>query len=527
MGAPGGFFDDATEADRWFGTDRASTFGAHIAAVESVAGLATDGFTRLGTTWEQQRDVVEGMYLGARSRDDVFYALSALRNSLHDGHARLAVDGLQPRQTTVVELPISLRVEYEGTEARYVVREGGALPPGSALISVDGVAIAELERAHLMWFDGGNSPEALREDLARWIGRRDPLQAPAPQVGDQVELIARTDGGEARTTLTFTAVGAGGDGCPPYADPCASDVDGDYPSAPTFEGLGFCVYGTNDPTQRVVRYHSLITPESLDPFERQCLTRKLPLLSYALTLDEADARGPRGLLQRDQEALLDHLARQGVQRVLFDVRENRGGDFDPTFFGAFTSGAYAQPRKSFVYAPLFQRTPERIAEANIYVALLDGQPIEDGPTRIEEFLRTHPEAPRSPPIPFYCQSTRCADGEETLTSQSNIVFQAAVLTGPRCFSACDDFVAIMHDNGIASTIGLPTGAGDAPYSFDVSLPLQNEQAATLRVTVGVSFHPGSDDRPLEANPVLVDVPLPPSSANRNAYLNTAIARARW
>ena len=528
-GDAGVVVDDATEADRWLGTDRAGTFDAHIAAVESVAALAADGFTRLGTTWEQQRDAVERMYLGARTSDDVFYALSALRNSLHDGHARLAIDGLLPRQAaTVVEVPLSLRVEYEGAEARYVVREGGDLPPGSAIISVGGVAIAELERGHLMWFDGGNSPEALRDDLARWIGRRDPLQAPAPQVGDDVDVVARTpDGVVQRATLTFTAHSGGGDGCPPYADPCVVDVDGDYSAAPDFEGLGFCIYGTNDPTTRVVRYHSLMTPETLDRVERECLTRKLPHLSYALTLDEADARGPRGLLQRDQEALLDHLARHGVQRVLFDVRENRGGDFDPTFFGAFTGGAYAQPRKSFVYAPLFQQTPERIVDANIYVALLDGQPIDDGAARIEAFLRTNPGTPRSPPIPFYCQSTSCADGEETLTSQSNIVFDAAVLTGPRCFSACDDFVAIMHDNGIASTIGLPTGAGDAPYSFDVTLPLHNEPAAMLRVTVGVSFHPGSDDTPLEAHPVVVDVPLPPTAANRHDYLNTAIARAPW
>ena len=158
-GDAGVMVDDATEADRWLGTDRASTFDAHIAAVESVAALSADGFSRLGTTWEQQRDAVEGLYRDAQTSDDVFYALSALRNSLHDGHARLAIDGLLPRQAaTVVEVPLSLRVEYEGAEARYVVREGGDLPSGSAIISVGGVAIDDLERAHLMWFDGGNSP---------------------------------------------------------------------------------------------------------------------------------------------------------------------------------------------------------------------------------------------------------------------------------------------------------------------------------------------------------------------------------
>jgi hypothetical protein len=336
------------------------------------------------------------------------------------------------------------------------------------------------------------------------------------------------DGGtEQAVTLTWQAVPADDLPCPPYADACAPDADGDYDATPTFEGLGACVYATDDPTTRVVRYHTLWTPETYDPVERACLARKLPRLSYRLTLDEADASGPRGLLRRDQGELLDHLARAGVQRVLFDVRENTGGDFDPVFFGAFTAADYAQPKKSFVYGPWFRASPERIADAHVYVALLDGRPVDDGPARIEQHLRDHPASARSPPLPFYCQTPACAEDEAVLASRSNIVFRAAVLTGPRCFSACDDFVAILRDNGIAPTLGQPTAAGDAPYAFDTTLPLADGSTAVLRLTVGVSFHPGSLDVPLEGHPGPVDVPLPPSSTNRGGVVAEALARVPW
>ncbi|MBM4059464.1 MAG: hypothetical protein FJ275_14705, partial [Planctomycetes bacterium] len=244
------------------------------------------------------------------------------------------------------------------------------------------------------------------------------------------------------------------------------------------------------------------------------------------TLEEADAVGPRGLLFRDQGELLDHLARAGVQRVLFDVRENGGGDFDPGFFGAFTAGGYAQPTKSFVYGASFKDDPKRIASANVYVALQSGQPLSDGAARIEAFLRENPTAERSPPLPFYCQTPACDADEANLVSRSNVVFAAAVLTGPGCFSACDDLVAILHDNGIAPTVGLPTAAGDSPYSFDTTLPLAGGAAARLHLTVGVSFRPGSSTI-LEGHPTLPDVTLAPDASNRGVVVDAALDALSW
>ncbi|MFN7697915.1 MAG: S41 family peptidase [Deltaproteobacteria bacterium] len=514
------------EADRWLGEDRAATFERHVDHIASIASLSSAGLARLGTTWDEELTEVERRYRDAVSRDDAYYALVALKNSLHDGHAFLVADALAP-EAPIVRLPVSIRVESDGTEARYVARAGGPLPAGGLVLAVDDTPIGSIERSHRPWFEGGSSPEGLREDVARWLAIRDPRREPAPAPGARTTLLVRAEDGTEQTfALSWQAVVEEALPCPPYAAACAPDADGDYEAEPTFEGLGACVYATDDPETRVVRYHTLYTPDTFDPRERACLERKLPELSYRLTLDDADALGPRGLLQRDQGELLDHLARAGVRRVLFDVRENRGGDFDPVFFGAFTEGTYAQPLKSFVFGDYFREAPERIREANVYVALASGEPIDGAAARIEQYLRDMPDAQRSEPWPFYCQSRACDPSEATLRSESSVVFQAAVLTGPRCFSACDDFVAIFRDNGIAATIGQPTGAGDAPYSFDTALALADGSEVALRLTVGVSFHPGTDT-PLEGHPAPIDVPLAPTADNRGGLVRAALSRAPW
>lgn len=527
-GAPepdtGGPQPSSAEADAWLGTDRDAMLRAHVERIRAIEVLSDARLARLGTTWEGELAEVERRYRDARTADDVYYALVALMNSFHDGHAFVRIDELRPTGPEVT-LPLSVRVEYEGAAARYVARTGGEVPDGAEIVRVDGRPVSELEREHRTWFSG-SSPDGLRERFARWLSVRSPRIAPTPVAGTRTAIDARLpDGTNTSYTLTWQARSDDTVVCPPYADPCAPDTEGDYATSPSFVGLGYCVYDTDTPSTRIVRYRTFYYPDSTDAAERACLAKALPRLSYKLTLSAAAASGPHGLLQRDQFELLDHLARADVRRVLFDVRENTGGDFDPTFFGAFTPGAYAQPLKQFVYTPWFREDPSRIRDANVFVGLLDGRPVEGAAAAIEDFLRKNPSSQASPRLPFYCQTPACAETEARLESASSVVFQAALLTGPTCFSACDDFVSIFRDNGVARTMGQPTGAGDAPYSYDVDLPLAGDHVARAHLTVGVSFRPGTAGTPLEAHPVDVDVPLPPSAANRGRYLAEALARA--
>jgi hypothetical protein len=88
-------------------------------------------------------------------------------------------------------------------------------------------------------------------------------------------------------------------------------------------------------------------------------------------------------------------------------------------------------------------------------------------------------------------------------------------------------VSIFRDNGIAATIGQPSAAGDAPYSYDTELPLEGGRVAQVHLTVGVSFRPGSPDVPLQGHPAVIDVPLPPTAENRGRYVAEALLRARF
>jgi len=515
-----------SEADQWLGVDRAATFRAHVEQLDAIEVRSEASLARLGTTWEHELVEVEKLYREAKTPAEAYYALLALTNSFHDGHAFLRVDGLEPTSPEVT-VPLSVRVEYADGGARYVVRAGGALPEGVEVLSLDGRPVDELEADWRRWFPG-NSPEGLREGLARWMSVRSPRREPSPVAGASLAIVARAPGGPATSSsLTWAPRVANGGSCPLYAEPCTPDADGEYSAAPSFVGLGYCVYDAPQADTRIVRYRTFSYPDTTDRGDRACLTQKLPGLSYRLSIAEADRSGPRGLLQKDQGALLDHLARRGVRRVLFDVRENTGGDFDPVFFGAFTTGSYAQPLKRFVYRPWFRADPSRVRQANVFIGLLDGSPVEGSQAAIENFLRANPSSEASPPIPFYCQTPACAEGEAQLDSQSNIVFAAALLVGPACFSACDDFVSIFRDNGIAATIGQPSAAGDAPYSYDTELPLEGGRVAQVHLTVGVSFRPGSPDVPLQGHPAVIDVPLPPTAENRGRYVAEALSRARF
>jgi hypothetical protein len=58
------------------------------------------------------------------------------------------------------------------------------------------------------------------------------------------------------------------------------------------------------------------------------------------------------------------------------------------------------------------------------------------------------------------------------------------------------------------------------------LALADGSEVALRLTVGVSFHPGTDT-PLEGHPAPIDVPLAPTADNRGGLVRAALSRAPW
>ncbi len=91
--------------------------------------------------------------------------------------------------------------------------------------------------------------------------------------------------------------------------------------------------------------------------------------------------------------------------------------------------------------------------------------------------------------------------------------------------------------GLVSTVAVTTGAlkslighglrAQGPWclGIDAERRLGGGRVAHVHLTVGVSFHPGSPDVPLQGHPTVIDVPLPPTAENRGRYVVEAISRA--
>ncbi len=485
-------------ADRWLGTDRAATFDRWLAAIRGVHHVSEDAFARLGTTLDAEVARSRARFLTASGDEAAYYAIVSLVAALHDAHVELhhfgapgrrdLPDVLVPDEPTVF-VRANIRAEREGDHTTYAV-SAESIAPGAELLAVDGISIDELEDRLREWYRL-HSPEGLRDFVASWVTYRDPRALPAPSPGDQLTLRVRTaSGDEEDATLTWEAI-AQTRGLPGPPRCCetfgSSEAATDYERRTPFaSGEQWCAYDVDAVT--VVR-----------------------ACSFAYV--------DRDALVRDQQAMLDAIEVRAPARVLFDVRENGGGDFDPVFFGAFTDRSYAIPLKRFYFGPALREDPGLLDRAIVFlervpdpIALLEGEL-----ARGEDFSRA---------FPFFCRTAACEATEATYEGRGLPTYEVAVLTGPGCASSCDDFVSILRDNAIASTVGVPSAGADSPFRYVLELALADGTTFDLVVTAGVSERPGGTTI-LEGHPPPIDVEVAQVRENRGNYLSDAVARARY
>lgn len=486
-----------TVAKAWFGDDPGAFADAWIATMASFERPVPGGLVSLGTTADAELARSRRRFVEAKTTDDVYYALVSLRNAGHDVHRQFGPRGapreLVPKRAPVV-LRLDARVEYAANGAPSYVVSGRGIPPNSVLEAVDGVPIAKVEDVVREWYPL-RSIEGLREQVAGWLSYRDPIAGPAPLEGDVTKLSMRDPrGARVDVDMTWSSL-EGTSGSQPQEGCCASfgtaeafrDYGGRQPSS---RGVNWCTYTSGQPGLVVAR---------------------------ACSFDYPDAQS----LRRDQGALLEALRGMQATRVLFDVRENGGGSFDPAFFGAFASASYKIPVKRLYFAPGFRANPELLSRAGLFM-----DPIPNPAARLKEEMIARPDALYSSDYAFFCKTAAC-DASEAVYPAPAVAptWKAAVLTGPYCVSACDDFVSIMKDNGIATSIGMPSAAADAPFQYAMPIVFANRKSLDVTLTVGVSLRPGTTTI-LEGNPPSIDVPLLPSASNRGQYLDAAIAAAK-
>jgi hypothetical protein len=538
--------DGGGEADRFLGKDRDRFFDDLVAAIDGLQVGSAPGLKRLGLSWSEALASTRARFRTARTAADVYYALLALQRSFHDVHSRFE---LGPGELAVpggpaVALPIRLRAEYPSGAAgpvEYVVTavepaEAASIAIGSRLVSLDGRPVAELERELVAWLRG-SSPEALRESVARWLTRRHPVELPAPPLGSTVTLqLLPPQGGQTyERTLTWR------EPKPTSAplDPCLAGVAAFYRSAeeyparqPELVGINLCVYPGGDPQTRVVRWFSFFYEFSDvsggDPGLQglPSLRERLKHTSFKIAESELPflpgEKPPSGRIDAIALSLMEidrlfaHLGPQGAKRLLIDLRENGGGNFDPSWVAPFSGKPFKQLATEVHFRAGLRATPTLLDQA------------EGGPQAqlAKAYLLAHPTAEKSPLYPFICRSSSCAPAEIDVPGAPQPYAAAVVLlTGPDCVSSCDNYVSLIRDNGLGKLAGLPPRGGDSPVRLPLVRSLQNGQPFSFVLTVAVNYRPGG--QVLEGNPPAPDFPVAPSASNRGKYLEAVLSAVAW
>jgi len=495
-------------ADRYLGRDRDSSFTAYVDFIESVHSVSVAGMDRIGVSWEQALENGRRRFREARTVDDVYYALLSVQRSLRDGHGRFEKNELPVTFGSAVKLDFEAMVRYahpSGGRYEYVVARSNepALPAGSTIVGYAGGSVADFEAEMLEWYDR-HTPEGFREFVARRFSACRPQAMPCPRPGDEVAIAYRDrDGVERAGALTWRAAESGQDSAasadstrqaakePVEPDP-PLQFDDQYRGFPReCAGIFFAIHGTQAADTKILRYFSFNYENETD-------------------------------FPKEIAAIGDHLAKTGARRVLVDVRENRGGAFEPALIGIFTASPFRIMMKSFFYGARIKADPDVMARDERLELWTESE------ARIlRQCLAANPSAIWSKPIPFFCQTEACDESEAVFRFDGSPGYETVVLAGPSTFSSGDMFVTLMKDNGLARLAGMPSGAGDAPYRWSLDYPLADGTKVTLRLTTAVSYHPGSDGVTIEGNPSPLDHPLYPTRANSAAFLDSVLTAVGW
>lgn len=499
---------EADAADRYLGQDREKSFSAYVEFITSVHSVSRDGMNRIGVPWEQALEKGRRRFREARSVDDVYYALLSVQRSLRDGHGRFEKNELPVSFDKAVVLDFEAEVRYaraSGGRHEYVVARSNepALPAGSTILGFAGRSVADFEAEMIEWYDR-HTPEGFREFVARRFSACRPKAMPCPHPGDEVKVSFRDrEGVERIGTLFWRAADAGQDGgatADSSSQAAKEPVEPEPPLQFDFQyrgfprecaGIFFEIYGTPAADTKILRYYSFNYENETD-------------------------------FPREIAAIGDHLGKSGARRVLVDVRENRGGAFEPALIGVFTARPFRIMMKSFYYGARIKADPEALSRDKRLELWTD-----DEAKILQQDLAANPAATWSKRIPFFCRTADCTEEEADFQFDGSPGYETVVLAGPSTFSSGDMFVSIMKDNGIARLAGMPSGAGDSPYRWFLDYPLADGTKVTLRLTTAVSYRPNSDGVTIEGNPAPLDHPLYPTRANSGALLDSVLTAVGW
>jgi len=451
--------------------------------------------------------------VSAATEEELYYALARLSNARRDHH--LAVTpvpgGLRITEGPTLQAPLRVLADFTElgdpsffvafvdsealAQAEIAGWEGAATrpEPGDLVVSVDGRSIPEFVGAFTPYIPY-SSEHGRVWDLASIMTRRVPA-ALAPWLYDRESGLAleleRASGERYRTTL-------------PYLDARAVAM----PFADTDPYLGFSTVLKRqnfdvllpDDGQPIVLLRWLDFEEELvaDVAALMALAEDRELLGHTLVIDVTDSSGGSGgayaiqrLVSRPFRTTFGNLRISDAAVRWVEDRIERGVDEDaPELFGLDQSGAW----------------------------LIDwlATDVRDAIERGDEYTNA---------VPF--KSAHLPKDSDGILQPAPVHFRGPVviLGGPRGGSHLDQFVSMFADNGLASTVGMPTGGYSNTWEASevLAMPVDDGNGGPL---VEFMWNIGHTLRPtgeiLEGNAVAPQRYLPLTRDNFRTYHQTLL-----
>lgn len=493
------------EADKWLGTNRVKTFNDIVDQLKIFKLPSLRGLSRIGTTWDIELEKSKNRFIEAKSKEDVYYALLSLKNTMHDYHSKPLGDPELRLKISRVVLPITFRPAVVDGKTNYVVATSAIslIKPGFILKMLDGKTTTQWEEYFLEWTNT-TSPEYNKLLTSKWLANRssDDLPIPEPKSLSKLTFYDSKQKNDIETQMYWenSSLNFSTEGC------LSGEFSSDYRNySPKFKGVNFCVF-PNIKGVFVIKYYSF-SYDYQNNIPR--LWNKISKLTFTLKPIGPDKDSSDEIANQDLHEIQKLLKLYKPKKVLIDVRENFGGNVYSSFIGLFAKKPFLLLKRQLIFSDYlahhsaFTKEAMSLGDKEMLPLILEAQ------KKNEKIF---------PVFPFFCRSKECSV-EEALYQPTPYIsseFKTAVLVGPKCVSACDQFVAIMKDNGIAKIIGLPTNGGHSPFRAFLPIQLVNGAILKLKITVGEGIRPNGE--PLEGNPAIPDFRI----EFQENYLNKAI-----
>lgn len=494
------------DADVYIGRgkhNRTILFNKYLSAIKETQIISDAGLKNLKTTWQKELGRSLKRFLNAKTFDDTYCAILSLQRSYHDMHSVLG--GISYNSKNKTRLPFNLRLEFNNNNYEYVVinSSNSKIKIGYILKYMDNKSIADIEYDFMEWYFG-NSLEQLKMELATEISypsipcfiNRKPKEISSLIFYDPATNIEHYIDAE---WLEESRV-------------YVQEVNEYKSFSKEFVGLNYEIYSTDKNDTKIVNYYSF--SYNFNYFD---LIYKLSTISYKIRrLDQSTQFSENSLMIKDEKELIKYLKNNKVKNIIFDVRNNYGGDLPRYLLMNISKNDFETAISKIFYRPLFRKRPGSIKNITDI----------DYKTIAIDFFDKNWEVSESPTYPFFCQTKECKIFESKYsTMNKNNKFNIIVLSGPECMSACDDFIHVIKDNKIGKIVGLKSDGSTSPTRYTYRMNLLDGTEFYITMTVAASLSPITGEN-LEGKPAEVDFPFYPSVNNRNEYLRNLIKNLR-